>query len=749
VSATKETPSAALILDDAKDEDCHVLAGLRADPAVEFVDSFSAQMDALVRLRPAPDVIEERPRWAYYPWRRAAVKILGPRSYRLLRLDRNRNLITTDEQDRLGALRVGVVGLSSGHVIAHTLATQGLCGELRLTDFDDLELSNLNRVPASVFDLGINKAVVTARRIAELDPYLIVRASTSGVTPDGVHDFLDDLDVVIEECDSLDVKALVREQARSRRLPVLMATSDRGLVDVERFDLEPTRPIFHGLLGTTDTAELAGLSSQQKVPHVLKLVDVIGMSARAGASLLEVGHSLTTWPQLAGDVTLGAGAVAEAVRRIGLGEPLSSGRISLDVGAALDRLEEPPVAERPAKPEPVPRDEPSGVLGSVVTAANQAPSGGNAQPWTIEAAGDVVTLGLAPEHTSGIDVGFRGSAVAIGAAVFNACVAAAANGVVGRVDYTESVGRWPLRARVRLVAGADPDRARMYPAMRRRETNRRHGVPAVLSIDVRESLEQAARFEGARLRVLAERNQIETAADILAATDRLRYLTPRLHADMAAELRWPGDDDMDTGIDVRSLELDPGTLLTLDILKRPQVMAALSAWDGGTVLGQDTRARVMTSTALAVVTVDGRKLTDYARGGAAAESVWITAQDRGLSVQPISPLFLYAQDNDELGEVSPTHAAALTELRSRFLRLADVTDESPALVLRLAVAPPASVRSRRRAVGIDGRGYAEPDVSREPQRQPRAPGDHGRRAVDGGERGDGGDRQPGGSRGPG
>ena len=39
----------------------------------------------------------------------------------------------------------------------------------RLADFDRVELSNLNRIPATVFDLGINKAVATARRIAELD----------------------------------------------------------------------------------------------------------------------------------------------------------------------------------------------------------------------------------------------------------------------------------------------------------------------------------------------------------------------------------------------------------------------------------------------------------------------------------------------------------------------------------------------------------------------------------------------------
>ncbi len=184
--------------------------------------------------------------------------VLGREGFRAVRLDhRNRNVVTADEQTRLGALRIGVAGLSAGHVIAHTLAAQGLCGELRLTDFDGLELSNLNRVPATVFDIGLNKAEVAARRIAELDPYLPVEIMEAGLALETVDEFLDGLNIVVEECDSLDMKAIVRERARARGIPVLMATSDRGLVDVERFDLDPQRPIMHGLLGELDLARAA------------------------------------------------------------------------------------------------------------------------------------------------------------------------------------------------------------------------------------------------------------------------------------------------------------------------------------------------------------------------------------------------------------------------------------------------------------------------------------------------------------
>ncbi len=78
-----------------------------------------------------------------------------------------------------------------GHAVAHMLATQGLCGTLRLADFNTLEVSNLNRVPATVFDLGVNKATVAARRIAELDPYLPVEVNTSGLSAAAMDAFLD------------------------------------------------------------------------------------------------------------------------------------------------------------------------------------------------------------------------------------------------------------------------------------------------------------------------------------------------------------------------------------------------------------------------------------------------------------------------------------------------------------------------------------------------------------------------------
>ena len=126
----------------------------------------------------------------------------GPQSFRRLRLDRNRNKITSAEQDRFGRLTIGIVGLSVGHSIAHTLALEGLCGRLRLADNDRIELSNLNRIPATVLghrDQQGDGGGPTDRRTRPV--------SADGCLHLGRHraesmdEFFDGLDLVIEECD--------------------------------------------------------------------------------------------------------------------------------------------------------------------------------------------------------------------------------------------------------------------------------------------------------------------------------------------------------------------------------------------------------------------------------------------------------------------------------------------------------------------------------------------------------------------
>ena len=133
--------------------------------------------------------------------------------------------------------------------------------------------------------------------------------------------------------------------------------------------------------------------------------------------------------------------------------------------------------------------------GRYTAAAIRAPSGGNAQPWHIETTPDAVTIRLAPQHTSIMDVGFRGSAVAVGAALFNARVSAARQQMLGPVTLREGADDSLLEATLDLRAGTDPVLAVLYEPMLARETNRRLGVSRPIAAATIEVLASAARRE--------------------------------------------------------------------------------------------------------------------------------------------------------------------------------------------------------------------------------------------------------------
>ncbi|NKX88685.1 Rv1355c family protein [Nocardia coubleae] len=691
------------LLDPRDPTDRATLRQLADTPGIQTVDlraGLRAELDQLTGPPPGLDPGEER--WVHYPWRNALVAVLGPDAFAAIRSDRNRNKLTRDEQRRLRELRVGVVGQSVGHSVAYTLALEGTCGLLRLADFDTIELSNLNRVPGGLFDVGVNKAVVTARRIAELDPYLPVEIWQTGVLTETADEFLDGLSLVVEECDSLDIKFAVREAARRRRIPLLMDTNDRGLFDVERYDLEPGREPFHGLLGATTGAQLAGLDTRSKAPHVLRILDPAQLSARMAASLAEVGETITTWPQLGGEVQLGAAIVSAAVRRIGLGVKLSSGRTRIDLEAALDSLAEPGYLDDEADDHATELDDeppPADTIGAILACAQRAPSGGNVQPWILRGDDELIEIALDPTDTTAMDVDLRGSAVAVGAALYNATAAAAAHGLLSDTQLLVDEPSAPLVARLRLRPGTDAELAADYPLACARHTNRRLGNAADLPDSVLPALARAA-GEQAIVHAITGRERLAEAADLLGASDRVRYLTPQLHQQLYAELRWPGED-IRTGIDVRTLDPAPDELAKLQVGSRSDVMARLREWSAGTALGEFTVDRVRSSSALVAVGFRKRgggapDLADYARAGAAVEKVWLRAQLLGLAVQPVSPVFLYANRPEDLRRVSPEFTDTLASIQRRFLDIMEISeDENVALVLRLSYAAAASVRSRR------------------------------------------------------
>ncbi|MFE0747838.1 Rv1355c family protein [Gordonia sp. NPDC058843] len=674
-------------------------AELTAEPSVIVSDITDGTTRALDELKPPAEqsLRDETPRYAHFPWRNALVKIPGPRTFRRLRLDRNRHKLTAAEQAAAGDLRIGVVGLSVGHAISLTIALEGLAGELRLADFDELELTNMNRIPATLMDIHDNKAVIAARRIAEIDPYLTTVIHSDGITTENIDEFLDGLDLVVEECDSFDVKVLVRQKCRSRGIPVLMETSDGGTLDVERFDLEPDRPLFHGLAGDLRVEDLVGLDRAALTPLAVRVLEPTKVTAPMAASAIELGHTVTAWPQLGGDVLLGGATVAAAVRRLVQGKSLSSGRVRFDRDAWLDGLEDPiataasdpaPQASAATQP-PSTQVQPSvgemSDLELVVHAASRAPSAGNQQPWQITSDDDSVTITLDRTRTSTLDVEHRASAVAVGAALHNARVAASARGVFDDIEIVDDSGTLAGRARLKgLETGSRSAEAEAeLDALLTRGTRRGVGDGSAPSDTDLVRLHDAGTSDRTRLLALTDRRDIDRYASIISRSDRARFLTPELHREMFEELTT--DPAAVEGIDVASLDLPPAMSGMLDVLRRADVMALLDKWGGGAALGADAGSRVASSSAILVLVQRGTAPVDYLRGGIVAEQLWVAAERLGFAVHPMTPTFLYAGDDETARALSSNHGDELAALRREMVETWPLdADEAPTIVMRLS-----------------------------------------------------------------
>jgi molybdopterin/thiamine biosynthesis adenylyltransferase len=272
--------------------------------------------------------------WVYYSWANYAVHILEEAEFIEIRTSRNQYKITKEEQRLLQTKKVGIIGLSVGQSVALTMAIERIAGEFLLADFDTLELSNLNRLRAPLKSLYLPKCVITAREMYEIDPYLKISIYPEGIDENNIEAFLTknkNLDLLIDECDSLDIKILCRLKARNHKIPVIMETSDKGMLDIERFDLEPEREIFHSMLQGLDYIDGQKLSPQQKQEVFLRIIDLSKVSERGKYSLSEMGKTIGTWPQLASAVTIGGGVVTDTCRKIFLNHFTKSGRYYVDL----------------------------------------------------------------------------------------------------------------------------------------------------------------------------------------------------------------------------------------------------------------------------------------------------------------------------------------------------------------------------------------------------------------------------------
>jgi hypothetical protein len=552
----------------------------------------------------------------------------------------------------------------------------------------------------------------------EIDPYLDICVWEDGLSPDNFDDFFfanGPLDLVIEECDDFYVKIAVREYARSKRIPVLMETSDRGLIEIERFDLEPERPVLHGLLDGVRAEDVRTLSTKDKIPYVLRIHNEEVLSSRLRGSLVEVKESIYSWPQLASSVTLGGALITDVSRRILLGMLRASGRFSVDVEELVSegrqayigtpsplvplvveealrprRLEIPAAAQGPLTEEEV---------RFLVGCALLAPSAGNAQPWGFHCRNSNIEVFLTRAgKRSVLHYGEPATLVAFGAVAENMRVAGQTIGLSIMIDYRFFAGSdCVFTASFRRTDARPPSD---LDALFNRVSNRRHGENRSLETVHRDHLARAALQAGGDIVILNEHAKLKQVGEVLGLSDRAALLSQTLHGEFMEEIRWTPDQvcETRTGIDLASLELSHADAAAMRVIAKWTTLDAVRRWDGGSSLQKLARDAARGSSAFALVRSKGKGRRAYFDGGMVAERVWHAATELGVAVQPWTALlFLFLRIRERVEELEQDTIRRLFAVERAFRMLFPEKDDmTDVLLLRLAYAAPPTSRSLRK-----------------------------------------------------
>lgn len=215
-------------------------------------------------------------------------------------------------QEKLRAATVAIAGVGAlGSAMAEMLARAGV-GTLRLTDRDYLELHNLQRqslyTEADV-ESGLPKAVVAARRIAEINSEVVARPLVQDITSENVLELMEGANVVLDGTDNLQTRYLLNDACIHLGLPWVYS----GVIGVTGVSLT----VVPG-----ETPCLQCLHPDPPPPGTLETCDVAGVLGPAAHAIAAI-------------------AAAEAIKLIVGGAP-ARGYLVADMWAGLwDRFEVP------------------------------------------------------------------------------------------------------------------------------------------------------------------------------------------------------------------------------------------------------------------------------------------------------------------------------------------------------------------------------------------------------------------------
>lgn len=171
----------------------------------------------------------------------------------------------TQEKLKNTTIFVGGAG-GSGSPIITQLALLGI-GHIKICDFDEVDLSNLNRqfihCVSEDSRIDVNKAVSAKKTVHNINPNVKVTIFTEKITDENVDEMVGDADVIMDCVDKIQAKFILSKAALRKEIPHLFY----GMMDINSFVCvfnPPETPCFHCLYDYDKVMQMKELSEKSE-----------------------------------------------------------------------------------------------------------------------------------------------------------------------------------------------------------------------------------------------------------------------------------------------------------------------------------------------------------------------------------------------------------------------------------------------------------------------------------------------------
>ncbi|MBA1276014.1 molybdopterin-synthase adenylyltransferase MoeB [Stutzerimonas azotifigens] len=166
--------------------------------------------------------------------------------------------VDIEGQLKLKGSRVLIVGLGGlGSPVALYLAAAGV-GELHLADFDQVDLTNLQRqIAHDTESVGLSKVDSAIARLTALNPEVVTQGHRAGLDADSLETAVQAVDLVVDCTDNFSIREAINKACVEARKPLVSGAAIRLEGQLSVFDpRDELSPCYHCLYGHGSEGEL-------------------------------------------------------------------------------------------------------------------------------------------------------------------------------------------------------------------------------------------------------------------------------------------------------------------------------------------------------------------------------------------------------------------------------------------------------------------------------------------------------------